>query len=135
MTAETFERLAEGRTLYFTRDGRPSGAEQYFPGRRSLWRFEDGTCEEGRWWGEGRLICFQYGEDVPAQCWHFSGPTEAFTAESVDSGFVLRFSHADTTPLACPRPKVGSWAAQSRGRSSAAHGSSRSGAGAPRTRS
>ncbi len=107
MTAEAFEGLAEGRTLYFTRDGRPFGAEQYFPGRRSLWRFEDGTCEEGRWWGEGRLICFAYDAGAP-QCWHFRGGPGSFTAESVESGFALDFSHADERPLVCPGPKVGS---------------------------
>jgi hypothetical protein len=106
MTAEAFGRLAEGRTLYFTRDGRPFGAEQYFPGRRSLWRFEDGTCEEGRWWGEGRLICFVYDDGAP-QCWHFHGTSRSFTAESVESGFILDFSRADERPLACPGPRIG----------------------------
>jgi hypothetical protein len=107
MTAEAFERFAEGRTLHFDLDGRPFGAEQYFPGRRSLWRFADGTCEEGRWWGEGRLICFRYDDREP-QCWRFHGAPDAFTAESVESGFALTFSHADDRPLACPGPKVGS---------------------------
>jgi hypothetical protein len=111
MTAEAFERLAEGRTLYFTLDGLPFGAEQYFPGRRSLWRFDDGTCEEGRWWGEGRRICFQY-EDAGAQCWHFRGAPDDFVAASladgVETGFELRYSHSDERPLLCPGPKVGS---------------------------
>jgi hypothetical protein len=107
MTAETFETFAEGRTLHFTRDGRPFGAEQYFPGRRSLWRFADGTCEEGRWWGEGPLICFRYDERE-AQCWRFRGAPASFTAESVESGFALAFSHADERPLDCPGPRVGS---------------------------
>lgn len=111
MTAESFAAFAEGRTLYFTRDGQPFGAEQYFPGRRSLWRFEDGTCEEGRWWGEGRLICFEYDDGVP-QCWHFRGGPDGFTAASVrdgaETGFELRFSHADDRPLDCLGPKVGS---------------------------
>jgi len=111
MTAETFERFAEGRTLYFSRDGAPFGAEQYFAGRRSLWQFEDGSCEEGRWWGEGRLICFRYGE-AASQCWRFSGGPDDFVAESmrdgIETGFALRFSHADDRPLACPGPKVGS---------------------------
>ena len=107
MTPESFGRLAEGRTLYFTRDGRFFGAEQYFPGRRSLWRFDDGTCEEGRWWGEGRLICFAYEEAEP-QCWRFDGNSASFTAESVETGLVLRFSHADERPLDCPGPDVGS---------------------------
>jgi hypothetical protein len=111
MTAEAFERFAEGRTLYFTRDAAPIGAEQYFPGRRSLWRFADGSCEEGRWWGEGKLICFQY-DGAGAQCWHFRGGPDDFVAASVEAGvetgFALRYSGADHRPLACPGPKVGS---------------------------
>jgi hypothetical protein len=107
MTAEAFESFAGSRTLHFERDGQPFGAEQYFPGRRSLWRFADGRCEEGRWWGEGPLICFRYGEG-PAQCWLFSGPVGRFTAESVDSGLKLRLDRVDEQPLACPGPDVGS---------------------------
>ena len=107
MTAEAFERFAEGRTLHFSRDGRPFGAEQYFPGRRSLWRFDGGGCEEGVWWGEGPLICFRYRDGEP-QCWRFRGSPGAFEAESVDAGFTVRFSHADERPLDCPGPKVGS---------------------------
>lgn len=107
MTAEAFEGFAEGRTLYFTRDGQPFGAEQYFPGRRSLWRFAGGGCETGRWWGEGPRICFRYDDGEP-QCWHFRGAPDSFTAESVDSGLTLRFSHADERPLDCPGPDVGS---------------------------
>ena len=111
MTAEAFEQFAEGRTLYFTHDGEPFGAEQYFPGRRSLWRFSDGTCEEGRWWGEARLICFEYGSTGP-QCWHFRGGPDDFVAVSVGdgaaAGFELSFSHADQRPLDCPGPDVGS---------------------------
>ena len=111
MTAEAFEGFAEGRTLHFTRDGQPFGAEQYFPGRRSLWRFDDGTCEEGRWWGEGETICFEYEADDP-QCWHFRGGPEGFTAESlrdgVETGFSVQLSRTDNQPLDCPGPKVGS---------------------------
>ncbi len=72
VSPEAFERLAEGRTLHFTLDGAPFGAEQYFPGRRSLWRFEDGSCEAGAWRPEGDLVCFRYEAEGPsAQCWRF----------------------------------------------------------------
>ena len=113
VSPEAFERLAEGRTLHFTLDGVPFGAEQYLSGRRSLWRFEDGSCETGEWWPEGDLVCFRYeAQEGPAQCWRFrqtGGGYEAARIESgSESGFVLRLSGSDTNPLNCPGPSVGS---------------------------
>jgi hypothetical protein len=113
VSPESFERLAEGRTLRFTLDGVPFGAEQYFSGRRSLWRFEDGSCEAGEWWPEGDLVCFRYeAEDGPAQCWRFRQAGGRYEAARIEdgreSGFVLRLSQSDTTPLDCPGPSVGS---------------------------
>jgi hypothetical protein len=112
MSPQAFEAMSEGRTLHFTLDGAPFGAEQYFSGRRSLWRFVDGTCETGVWWDEGERICFRYGEDAPAQCWHFRGAAGGLAAALVqdgrETGFVLDLSHVDRAPLPCPGPKVGS---------------------------
>jgi hypothetical protein len=108
--ADAFGALAEGRTLRFTLNGAPFGAEQYFGGRRTLWRFEGGECLEGRWWAEGELICFSY--DGPAQCWRFLERPSGFAAELVDGGagpgFVLELSGIDTAPLDCAGPYVGS---------------------------
>jgi hypothetical protein len=53
LDAAAFERLARGRTLHFTLDGLPFGSEQFFDGRRSLWRFTDGECGSGGWWDQG----------------------------------------------------------------------------------
>jgi hypothetical protein len=108
-----FEALAEGHTLRFTLDGAPFGAEQYFPGRRSLWRFADGTCEAGAWWPEGALVCFRYeAGDVPVQCWRFrraGGGTEAAQVEGgEETGFALTLAGRDTVPLDCRGPAVGS---------------------------
>lgn len=112
MSPRRFEALAEGRTLYFTLDGVPFGAEAYFPDRRSLWRFADGTCAAGRWWDEGDRACFRYDEDAAAQCWRFLQRPGGLAAElvenGVDTGFVLEMSHIDQVPLPCPGPKVGS---------------------------
>jgi len=112
MTAEAFERFAEGRTLYFTRDGAPFGAEQYFPARRSLWQYADGTCAAGVWWAAAGGICFRYEERSDTQCWRFDDRPDGFAAELVEggagTGFVLELSRRDDTPLPCPGPRVGS---------------------------
>ncbi len=112
MTPEAFEALAEGHVLHFSRDGRSFGAEQYFPGRRSLWRYADGTCAEGVWWAEAGGVCFRYQERSDTQCWRFLDDAGGLAAELVEdgagTGFVLELSSRDETPLPCPGPKVGS---------------------------
>ena len=69
--ADEFEAFSAGRTLYFTRDGQPFGAERFLPGRRTLWRFDGGPCLDGAWHAEGDRICFAYADDPGAQCWRF----------------------------------------------------------------
>ena len=107
-----FAALAEGHTLHFSLDGAPFGAEQYFAGARSLWRFEDGRCEAGTWRPAGDLVCFSYGEGVPAQCWRFrqdgGGLAAALVEGGAETGLVLRMSRRDEAPLDCPGPDVGS---------------------------
>ena len=107
-----FAALAEGHTLHFTLDGAPFGAEQYFDGRRSLWRFEDGRCEAGSWTAEADLVCFRYGDGMPAQCWRFRAGPERVAAALVEggaeTGLTLRMSRRDAAPLDCPGPDVGS---------------------------
>jgi hypothetical protein len=111
LTPEAFEALAEGRTLYFTQGEARYGEEQYLPGRRSLWRYEDGSCSNGLWWGEGEAICFSY-EDAPGpQCWRFTRGPRGVSAELVEggarTGIVVEMSRADTVPLPCAGPDVG----------------------------
>jgi hypothetical protein len=112
LDARGFAAIAEGRTLHFTHLGLPYGAEQFFPGRRSLWRTADGICAEGRWWAEGEAICFRYEAQPVPQCWRFLPGPAGLAAEHLEAGagtgFVVELSHADTTPLPCPGPKVGS---------------------------
>ncbi|TPE51484.1 hypothetical protein [Amaricoccus solimangrovi] len=113
VTPEAFERMSEGRTLHFTLDGRDFGAEQYFPGRRSLWRYADGGCAWGRWYARDGLICFRYDLTDDPQCWRFEGDGGAgFSATLIENGLpsgpLLRLSGADERPLDCPAPGVGS---------------------------
>jgi len=111
LTPGEFEALAEGRTLHFTYEGLPYGDEQYLPGRRSLWRYADGSCAEGVWWGEAERICFRYATDPEAQCWRFLPRPGGLAAERVvgdtGTGFVVEMSHMDGTPLPCAGPYVG----------------------------
>ena len=112
MTAGDFEELAEGHVLRFSYEGAPFGAEQYFPGRRSLWQYADGTCAAGIWWAEAGGVCFRYDGRPDTQCWRFEHRPGGFAAELVEggagTGFVLELSGRDATPLPCPGPKVGS---------------------------
>lgn len=115
LAPEIFEAMSEGRTLYFSRDGADYGAEQYFPGRRALWRYADGACVWGRWFPRDGLICFDYdgadGADGP-QCWNFQGDGSSFSAALIEdgapSGLLIHLSGTDTRPLDCPGPGVGS---------------------------
>ncbi len=106
-----FEALAEGHTLHFTLDGAPFGAEQYFPGRRTLWRYADGLCAEGRWWGSGDSVCFAYDDVEGAQCWRFTRAGSGLAADLVEGGdgpgFELQLAQTDDARLPCPGPKVG----------------------------
>lgn len=107
-----FEALATGRTLHFTLNGRPFGAEQFFPGRRSLWRYADATCEPGIWAAEGAAICFDYGTGDGPICWHFVETAQGYAARLLEddrpAGLQLELDRISDDPLPCPGPEVGS---------------------------
>jgi hypothetical protein len=109
---QDFERMSEGRTMTFTLFGQPFGAEQFFAGRRSLWQYADGECEEGKWHAKGDAICFVYPSSPAPHCWHFRGSGDAFTAHllenGVETGFVIDLESIHDRPLACAGPRVGS---------------------------
>ena len=90
----------------------PYGAEQFLAGRRSLWRYADGTCVAGRWWDEGDAICFRYEADPTPQCWRFLPRPGGVAAELVEggagTGFVVEMERTDEAPLPCPGPDLGS---------------------------
>ena len=109
MSAAAFEAIVAGRTLQFSHLGRNFGSEQYLGGRRTIWRFADGTCQSGDWWEERGLICFRY-EGGPGQCWRMEPRPGGFAAELVeggDPGFTLETAGSDTAPLDCAGPDLG----------------------------
>ncbi len=72
MSAEAFDSYTRGKTLYYGTGGDAYGVERYLDGRRVIWSFLDGRCQNGEWYEDNGLICFIY-EDVPdPQCWSFT---------------------------------------------------------------
>lgn len=107
-----FEAMSENRTLHFTLHGRPFGAEQFFTGRRSLWRHADGVCAPGIWRPEGDAICFEYEGDPAPVCWRLLDTPEGYVASLVEggeeAGLRLDLDRIGAEPLPCPGPRVGS---------------------------
>lgn len=112
MEAAAFEAMTAGRTLHFSLDGAPFGAEQFLPGRRTIWRFEGGLCRPGRWWTDGAAVCFAYDSDPEPICWDFrnegGGPVAELLEDGAPSGFALRLERIETASLPCLGPEVGS---------------------------
>jgi hypothetical protein len=112
VSPDDFEALAEGRTLHFALDGAPFGAEQFLPGRRTVWRFADAPCEPGRWRAEGEAICFDYATQPDPICWRLLRDGDGFAASlienGVETGFRLELERISPDPLSCPGPDVGS---------------------------
>jgi hypothetical protein len=110
MQAETiinpseFKTLATGKTLYFSKDGEPYGAEQFFKGQRTKWRFSNGTCEKGEWFTDDDLFCFNYERGIETQCWHFFKTDEnsyAARAEGAPKEEIINLEAIDKNPLLC----------------------------------
>ncbi len=112
VSPEAFEAMTEGRTLHFRLGGVPFGAEQFLPGRRTLWRFAEDACEPGRWYGEGDAICFVYETQPGPICWRFLRDGEDFTAalieDGAETGFHIDLDRIEASPLACLGPNLGS---------------------------
>ena len=70
MSAEEFDAYTKGRTLSFgTQGSEPYGMERYLSGRRVIWTFLDGQCDNGTWYEDDGAICFTYDFDPTPQCW------------------------------------------------------------------
>ncbi len=109
MTAAEFEAYSTGRTLSFAQYGTVFGTEQYLPGRRVMWAFEGGECQEGFWYPQDEQICFAYvGGEFP-QCWTFwkgdTGLRAKFAGDP--DGTELSEVGKSAKPLNCPGPDVG----------------------------
>lgn len=105
-----FQRMSEGKTLYFSRGGRFYGAEQFYTRRRSLWQFADGECDEGEWFARQDFICFVYDQNPTPQCWQFLrlGPDSfAARAEGASEEFDILLDRVDESPLDCKGPATG----------------------------
>ncbi len=110
MSGAEFDQYATGKTLYFGSDGGAYGAEQYLPGRRVIWTFLDGECEEGSWYESGNFICFAYdSRPEDPQCWIFlkSGDGVSALFDGDPQARELIEVQQNDEPLICPGPKVG----------------------------
>ncbi len=111
MTGDEFEALSEGRTLHFSLGGAPFGSEAFQPGRRSVWRFPDGTCASGSWRERDGAICFLYDGDPDEQCWLFrregGGVVAYFLEDGAPDEEPVMLDRVDRAPLVCRGPDVG----------------------------
>jgi hypothetical protein len=110
MSAAEFESYVTGRTLtYAARGGAPYGAEQYLPGRRVIWTFLDGACEDGIWYEEAGQICFLYDFAPEPQCWSFWQGASGLIArfENDPGASELYEVRQSPEPLRCQGPEVG----------------------------
>ncbi len=109
VTPQEFKDISEGKTLYFSRDGRLFGIEQFYKRHRSTWQFADGECDDGVWYPQGDYICFQYTKNPDAQCWTFLKTDKGYVARAQGAGpeFDLFLRSVDQEPLNCKGPDVG----------------------------
>lgn len=109
MSPEEFKAYANNKTLYFSQQGKPYGAEQYLPGQTSVWQYADGTCTRGVWYAQKDLICFLYEGEEEEQCWHFLKVEDGFSARALgrEPEADLSVIWRDERPIACKGPDVG----------------------------
>jgi hypothetical protein len=109
MSASEFEAYVTGRTLTYSSGGMPFGIEEYRKGRRVLWSFLDGACEEGEWYSAGDMICFVYDSFPDHQCWTFYRRDGGLSArfENDPDATELYETRQSHEPLQCLGQKVG----------------------------
>jgi len=111
LSGTEFDAYTTGKTLTFLESGHAYGIEQYRPGRKVKWAFDDGDCQEGEWYEpEPGLICFIYENtsDNP-QCWNFFKENGGLTARFANeqNGIELYEARQSHAPLLCLGPEVG----------------------------
>lgn len=109
LSAEEFERLTTGRTLYYNAGGEPYGVEQYRPGRRVVWAFVGDDCRNGFWYEDAGDICFVYEDEPDPQCWTFYRTGDSLLAQFRGDplGEPLVAVEESPEPMACLGPNVG----------------------------
>ncbi|MEE9388030.1 MAG: hypothetical protein V3U96_05440 [Paracoccaceae bacterium] len=111
MSGDEFDAYTLGKTLTFMENGQAYGVEQYLPGRRVTWAFDNGDCKTGRWnEPETGMICFSYeGSDEGAQCWNFFRIETGLRAKflGVTDGRELYEARRSLSPMLCLGPQVG----------------------------
>ena len=108
---EAFDRLTVGKTITFSQNGQPYGAEEYFENRRVRWSRLDGNCVNGEWYPQGDQICFIYEHRNDPQCWSAYEERGVLLvvpdALPLTSDRVLTELKQSTNPLHCLGPDVG----------------------------
>ena len=110
ITADEFQRLSEGKTMYFSQDGFFFGAEQFYTRRRSLWQNRGEDCLDGEWYAKDDMICFEYSLETDPACWFFfenGGNYYARSEGATSSKFDIFMYNRDTKPLDCKGPDYG----------------------------
>ena len=110
MNADEFDRFTLGKTFYYGVNGREYGAEEYLPNRRVIWTFLDGRCQNGHWYQQGEMICFEYEALEEIQCWTFRQSARGgLIAQFQDDPAQLELYEVERThePLQCLGPDVG----------------------------
>ena len=111
LSGDEFSALVTGRTLSFSQQGQPYGAEEYRRDRSVLWSFANGECQHG-FWSEGpdETICFVY-EDRPDRpiCWEFFRDGKDFKTRvlGADPERDLTVTNISKERLQCQGPDVG----------------------------
>lgn len=109
LNGEAFERYTQGRTLFYGFDGAMYGVERYLPGRRVLWSFLDGRCQEGQWYENADQICFVYENNSNPQCWRFELSPRGLTARFENDPTATELYEAEDIgeDMLCLGPEVG----------------------------
>lgn len=109
MTGSEFEAYVTGKTLYYSHLGVDYGVERYFSGRRVTWSFLDGECNDGIWYEQADMICFEYESGIDTQCWRFYRQGGGIRAEYASSDAEIELYEATErdTPMICQGPRIG----------------------------
>ncbi len=109
MSAKDFEAYVTNKTITYDYGAGLLGVEQYLPGRRVRWAFEDDKCMIGSWYEDSGNICFVYEDGTGPQCWRFERDGAGLRAQFMNEpgGTVINEIDSSAEPLGCSGPEVG----------------------------